>query len=93
MRNNVKLLFADLYRYEAGIRANVKDAGKLTDALLIQGDWDGLSKAVNAIWDEVSLIEKQAGQMRILLEKFISAGDYPGQTIQMTPMESMAQEK
>ena len=93
MRNDIKLLFADLYRYEVGIRANVKDAVKLTDELLDKGDWDGLSKAVNAIWDEVSLIEKQAGQMRILLEKFISAGDYPGQTIQMTPMEQLAREE
>lgn len=93
MRNDVKLLFADLYRYEVGIRANVKDAVRLTDELLIKEDWDGLSRAANAIWDEVSLIETQAGQMRKLLEYFIAAGDYPGQTIQMTPMEQLAREE
>ena len=93
MRNDKRLLFADLYRYESGIKAGIKDTAKLTDELLRQTDWECLSKFANAIWDEVSLIEKQAGQMRMLLETFIASGDYPGETIHMTPMESMAQEK
>lgn len=93
MRNDAKLLFADLYRYEAGIKENVKSVGKLSDELLKTVDWIYLSKIVNTIWDEVSLIEKQAGQMRILLEKFISAGDYSGEAIHVTPMEQMAKEE
>ena len=93
MRNDAKLLFADLYRYEVWIRANVKDAVKLTDDLLGKDNWDALSRQVNAIWNEVSLIEKQAWQMRILLEKFISAGDYSGEVIHVTPMEQMAKEE
>ncbi len=93
MRNDAKVLFADLYRYGAGIKENVKSVGKLSDELLKSVDWDYLSKIVNTIWDEVSLIEKQAGQMRILLEKYISAGDYNGEMIHVTPMEQMAKEE
>lgn len=92
MRNDVKLLFADMYRCELEIKDGLKEAAKLVTEMLVQGDWESLSKVINGIWDEAAMIEKQAMTMRQLAEKFIAAGDYPGQTIQMTPMESLARE-
>lgn len=91
MRNeSVKILFSDLYRHQRDIKTELKDAGKLTDDVLSQGEWEGLAKVAQELWDEVTLIEKHAECMRRLLEDFIAAGDYEGQTVNMTPMESLA---
>ena len=93
MREKTKILFAELYRDQRIIKNGLKDAGKLTDQILGETDWEAMTKTANELWDEVDIIEKHAADMRRLLEGFISGGLYEGQTIQMTPMESLAADK
>ena len=88
-----KILFAELYRDQRIIKNGLKDAGKLTDQILGETDWETMTKTANELWDEVNLIEKHASDMRRLLEGFISGGMYEGQTIKMTPMENLAAEE
>ena len=92
MRKDVKILFADIYRHQQEIKDGLRLAAKLTNEMLDIEDWDTLSQRVNGSWDEADLMEKHAGAMRHLAETFIAGGDYPGQTVQMTPMESLAKE-
>ena len=87
-----KILFSDLYRDQRIIKNGLKDAGKLTDQILVDADWAAMTKTANELWDEVDLIEKHAAHMRRLLEDFIGGGLYAGQAIGTTPMETLANE-
>lgn len=89
---NVKSLFSDLYVHQLYIKEGIKDAAKLSTEILYKPDWESLSAVINELYNEVSLIEKHAAGMRVLLETFVSSGMYEGQAIGKTPMEGLAED-
>lgn len=88
----LKILFADLHKLHGALKDEVRDVGKMIEALLPGGDWNDVSNSVNDLITEITFAKNITQMMINEADKFLQDGPYAGEQAGITPLESLAKD-
>lgn len=89
MMDDLKILFADLYRHTAAIKDETKEMAKNINVLMDQTDWNEITMCADSIASIAARIKAYGANMEKLVDKFLQDGPYEGQSAGITPLESL----
>jgi len=90
--NEVKILFADLFRLIGQIKAGTKEMQKLMNDLPNCIDWASMGNLAETIMNQAVRVRSFSDTIVRETIGFIQDGPYEGQQPGKTPMEALAEE-
>ena len=90
--NEVKILFADLYRMVGQIKSETKEIQKMANDLPIMIDWVSMANTAEVIMSQAMRVRNLSDAIVHATISFIQNGPYEGQRPGVTPMEALAEE-